>query len=105
MSMTKIQLSLGAIVVGGLAATVAIQHQTENKMRGDNQVLRQQVAGLAANNESLSNRLLHVSPASSLADEQFRELLRLRGEVGMLRQQTNLVGTLREEIRHLQASK
>ncbi len=105
MSMTKFQLSLGVIVVGSLAAIVAIQHQTVSKVRGDNQVLRQQLAGLATDNESLSNRLQQVTPTKPLTDDQFRELLRLRGEVGTLRQQTNLLGTLREEIRHLQASK
>jgi RNA polymerase sigma factor (sigma-70 family) len=105
MSMTKLQLGLGAIVVGGLAATLAMQHQTETKIRAENQVLRLQLAGLVADSESLSNRLRQVSTAPPLADDQFRELLRLRGEVGMLRQQTNLLGTLREEIRHRQASK
>jgi RNA polymerase sigma factor (sigma-70 family) len=104
MSMTKFQLSLGVIVVGSLAATMAIQHQTESKMRGENQALRLQVASLAADNERLANRLPQISPARPLADDQLRELLRLRGEVGMLRQQTNLLGSLREEIRHLQAS-
>jgi hypothetical protein len=38
-----------------------------------------------------------------LADDRFRELVRLRGEVGMLRQQTNLLGKLREENRQLAA--
>jgi RNA polymerase sigma factor (sigma-70 family) len=104
MSMTKIQLGLGAIVIGGLAITVANQHQTENKMREENQALRVQLAGLAADTESLSNRLVQVSAASPPVDDKFRELLRLRGEVGMLRQQTNLVGKLQAEIRHLQAS-
>jgi RNA polymerase sigma factor (sigma-70 family) len=104
MSMTKLQLGLSAIVVGGLAATVALQHQNESKLGGENQALRRQMAGLAADNESLSNRLLHVSPASPLPDDQFRELLRLRGEVGRLREQTNLVGKLQAENRRLQAS-
>ena len=105
MSMTKFQLSLGVIVVGSLAAAVAIQHQIESKVRGENQALRQQLAGLATDNESLSNRLQQVTPTKPLTDDQFRELLRLRGEVGKLRQQTNLLGTLREEIRRLQTSK
>ncbi len=104
MSMTKLQLGLGAIIVGGLAAAVAVQHQTESEVRGENQALRLQLAGLAADNESLSNRLGQVSLPQPHADEQFREVLRLRGEIGRLRQQTNLLGTLREEVRHLQAS-
>jgi RNA polymerase sigma factor (sigma-70 family) len=104
MSMTKLQLGLGAIIVGGLAATVAIQLQAESKVREENQALRLQLAGLAAENESLSNRVAQATLARPLADDQFRELLRLRGEVGMLRQQTNLLGSLREKIRTPQAS-
>jgi len=102
MSMTKLQIGVGAIIVGGLAVTVAVQQQAENRMRGENQALRQQVASLAAANESLTNRVVEASPAPRLADDQFRELLRLRGEVGRLRQQTNLAGNLQEENRHLQ---
>jgi RNA polymerase sigma factor (sigma-70 family) len=104
MSMTKLQFGIGAIIVGGLAATVAIQHQSASEMRGENMALRQQMASLAANNESLSNRLDQVPAPSGLADDQFRELLRLRGEVGRLREQTNLVGKLREENRRLESS-
>jgi RNA polymerase sigma factor (sigma-70 family) len=101
MSMTKLQFGLGAIVVGGLSATVAIQQQTERTMRGENQVLRQQVALLVADNESLSNRLEHGSAASQLSDDQLRELLRLRGEVGVLRDKTNLVGKLQKQNKGL----
>jgi RNA polymerase sigma factor (sigma-70 family) len=104
MSMTKIQLGLGAIVVGGLAATLAMQHQTQRGLSEENQALRQQVASLAADGESLSNRLQQIGAASSLADDQFRELLRLRGEVGRLRQETNLAVHLREENRRLQTN-
>jgi RNA polymerase sigma factor (sigma-70 family) len=104
MSMTKIQLGLGAIVVAGLAATVAFQQQSASKRVGENQALRLQVAGLAADNESLSNRLTQVQMPPRLADDQFRELLRLRGEVGRLRERTNLVGKLQEENRQLEAS-
>jgi hypothetical protein len=101
MSMTKLQLGLGAIVVGGLAATVAVQYQTENEIRGENQALRLQVAALADDNASLSNRLQQVGARSPLADDQLRELLRLRGEVGMLRDKTNLVGNLQKQNRRL----
>ena len=95
MSMTKLQIGVGAILVGGLAATVAIQHQTENKMRGESEALRKQVASLVIDNASLSNRLQQTSAALRLADDQFRELLRLNDK-------TNLVETLAEENRRLQ---
>ena len=104
MSMTKFQLGLGAIIVGGLTATVAIEHQSTSQMRGENQALRLQLAGLAADNGSLSNRLREASPARPVAGDQLRELLRLRGEVGMLREKTNLLARLQEENRRLQPS-
>jgi hypothetical protein len=103
MSMTKFQVGLSAIVVGGLAVTVAVQHQAERKALDENRSLRRQIAGLTADNQSLSNRVHQAGPAPAPADDQFRELLRLRGEVGRLRQQTNTAGTLREENRRLQA--
>jgi hypothetical protein len=104
MSMTKFQLGLGVIVVGALTATVATQYQTENKMRGENQGLRLQLASLAADNESLSNGIAVATMARPLAADQLRELVRLRGEVGMLRQKTNSVTALQQENRQLQES-
>jgi hypothetical protein len=92
MSMTKLQSGLSAIVIGGLAVTVAVQEQNQRKAREENLALRQQIASLAADNQALSNR---PAPASSLAADQLRELMRLRNEVGMLREKTNAVGKLR----------
>jgi len=105
MSMTKLQLSLGAIVVGSMAVTMVNEHRTESNLRGENQALRLQLASALADNKSLSDRVGQASTATPLPDDQLRELLRLRGEVGMLRQQTNLLGSLREEVRHLQENK
>lgn len=77
----------------------------ERQAREENQALRQQIAGLAADNQSLSNRLQQQAAGpSALPGEQFRELLRLRGEVGMLRQQTNALGKVREENNRLQTN-
>jgi hypothetical protein len=47
--------------------------------------------------------LAAIGEAKSLTDEQMNELLKLRGEVGFLRQQTNELGKLRQENRQLQA--
>jgi RNA polymerase sigma factor (sigma-70 family) len=103
MSMTKFQLGLGAIIMGSLAVTVSIQQQTAGKLRGDNEDLRQHVASLVSDNESLSNRIRQPTAPAPTADDQFRELLRLRGEVGRLRAQTNLLSKLQAENRLLQS--
>ena len=96
MSMTKMKLAtaallaFAAIVIGILVA----QTRSQNKLREENSVLRQkaeQADQLAAENARLSkaNAQEAPSPAPSPAptNEQSREVLRLRGEVGRLRQE------------------
>lgn len=89
MSMTKLKLGvISAIALGGLATSFVIQHQALVKQRQENQSLRQQIrdlAGLAAENERLSNRLAQAESPQALADDQLRKLLKLRGEVARLR--------------------
>jgi RNA polymerase sigma factor (sigma-70 family) len=108
MNMTTLKLGvIGAIVIGGVVTPLAIQYQSLVKQREENQALRQQVdqlAGLEAENDRLSNLVARAHGAPSLGDEQLRELLRLRGEVGMLRAQTNQLEALRNENRRLETS-
>jgi RNA polymerase sigma factor (sigma-70 family) len=89
MTATKLKLVFSAIVVAGAATAFVVQQQTQNKLRGENESLTQQITQLQTDNESLSNRLAVVGDAKSLSDEQFIELLKLRGEVGRLRQLQN----------------
>jgi preprotein translocase subunit SecD len=49
--------------------------------------LTEQIAQLKSDNESLSNRAAQANGSPSLSGDQWRELLRLRGEVGVLRRQ------------------
>ncbi len=49
----------------------------------------QQIAQLQTDNQSLSNRLAATGDSKKLPDDQFNELLKLRGEVGVLRNQAN----------------
>ncbi len=72
-------------------------------MRDESELLRQQIAQLKTDNESLSNRLAAIGEAKSLTDEQMNELLRLRSEVGKLRGQTNDIGEVEAENRQLHA--
>jgi RNA polymerase sigma factor (sigma-70 family) len=103
MTMTKLKLAASAIVVAGAATTLVIQHQAQAKLRDRDESLRQQsdqLAQLAADKEHLSNLLAqaNVSRGNNLDD-----LLRLRGEVGLLRKQTNDLALLQEENRRLRA--
>ncbi|HSY42472.1 MAG TPA: sigma-70 family RNA polymerase sigma factor [Candidatus Acidoferrum sp.] len=92
MTATQIKLGLGALVVAGAATALVIQHQAQSRLLAENQSLRQQLAQLQSDDEDLSNRLADAGDAKKLSDEQFNELLRLRGQVGRLRQQTNELG-------------
>ena len=103
MTMTKLKLGLSALVVAGATTALVVQHQSQIKLREENESLTQQIAQLKTDNESLSNRLVQASNAQSLPDDQLNELLRFRGEVGILRQQTNGLGKLQEENRQLHA--
>jgi hypothetical protein len=107
MNMTTLKLGvIGAVVVGGVVTPLAIQHRLV-KQQEENQALRQQVAQLAKlemENDRLSNLVARAHGSSAIGDDQLRELLRLRGEVGMLRSQTNQLEGLRNENRRRQAS-
>jgi RNA polymerase sigma factor (sigma-70 family) len=98
MTATKIKLAFSAIVVAGAATAFVIQQQTQNKLRDENGLLQQQVSQLQSDNENFSNRLANVGDSKKLSDEQFNELLKLRGEVGMLQQQTVESKKAQEEI-------
>jgi hypothetical protein len=51
--------------------------------------LQQQIAQLQTDSENFSNRLAGVGDARKLSEDQFNELLKLRGEVGVLRRQAD----------------
>jgi RNA polymerase sigma factor (sigma-70 family) len=91
MTATHIKLGLSALVVAGAAAAMVVQHQTQIRLHDESELLRRQIAQLKTDNQSLSNRLASVGQAKSLTDEQFNELLKLRGEVTRLQGDANLV--------------
>jgi RNA polymerase sigma factor (sigma-70 family) len=102
MTMTKLKLGLSARVVAGAATALVVQHQVQEKLRADNESLAQQIGQLRTDNESLSNRLAATGDAKSLSDAQYNELLKLRGEVGVLRRQLIELGKLRDENQQFQ---
>jgi RNA polymerase sigma factor (sigma-70 family) len=107
MTMTKLKFGIiSVIALGGVAAPLAIQHQSEARLREENLALRQQasqLAQVAAENERLSNQLVQAKSAESLSREQMSELLRLRGEVGRLRRDGKELETLQAENRQFRA--
>jgi hypothetical protein len=88
--MTKLTLGIvGAVTMTGIAASLAIWHSGQAKMCEKAEASRQQaeqIAELSEENERLSNQVARAEAAQSLAPEELSELLRLRGQVGRLRQ-------------------
>jgi RNA polymerase sigma factor (sigma-70 family) len=91
MTATRLKLGFSALVVAGVATAFLFQHQAQEKLRAENESLTQQLAQLQTDNESLSNRLATIGDSQKLTDEQFNELLKLRGELTRLRGEKNVL--------------
>ena len=86
----------------GVAIWLGVGHRARLRLGEENTALQQQLeqmGGLFAENARLSNLVAQAKSSQSLPDERLKELLRLRGEVGALRQQGKEIETLREENR------
>jgi hypothetical protein len=107
MAMTKLKLGiLGVLAIAGVATPLVIHHQSQARLREQDNVLLQQadrISQLEAENDRLSNMVAQAKTTSALPSDAYRELLRLRSEAGMLRGQTNELARLRQEKRKLQA--
>jgi len=92
--MTKFNIiSITAIALAGVAASLMIQHQSQTKLRAGEALLeeqRSQVAALTEEHERLSN--LVALAGSARADNNTAELARLRGEAAALKKQTSDLG-------------
>jgi hypothetical protein len=104
MAMNKLKFAVAGILLAAAIIALVIQGRTHARLRAENESLRQQLdqlARLQADNETLSNRLARATAA---ADAQTTELLKLRNEVGMLRQQTIAVTDLQKKNQQLNAA-
>jgi hypothetical protein len=82
-------LFICSFLIAGAIVLLLIQRQIQIKLQTENESLREQIAQLNADIESLSNRLAQADnarPQNSqlLSDGQLNELLKLRGEVTVL---------------------
>ncbi|SRR6266446_8840340 len=90
MTMTKLKLASSAVLVAIVVTIFLLQHQAQMKLREENTLLREQFGRFDATdiqNQPVSNPVNEAADTSPLSKEQFQELLRLRGEVGVLRSQ------------------
>ncbi len=89
MTATKLKLTFSALVVAGAATAFVIQQQTQQKLRAENDFLQQQIGQLQTDNQSLPNRPTNVGDSKESPNDSSNEILKLRGEVGVLRRQLN----------------
>lgn len=103
MTMTKLKVgAISALVVAGVATPLVIQNQSLAKLREDNRALMEenrQIAQLQSETLRLTNQVAQTGQAKSLSGQQFRELLRLRGEVNVLRRESQELAKLRTQRR------
>ncbi len=102
MTMTKLKTGLASVVVIAAVSTpLVLQYQSAARLREENNALRSQLQTSAA---PLAGTATPGTSEQPVNDEQYRELLRLRGEVSQLRRQSNELDNLRNENRKLRAS-
>ena len=97
----------GIAIVIGLAVAIVFEHQRQRELGREHQTLEQrleEMARLAGSNEPLSNMLAEANSRHSMNDDGSHELLRLRGQVSVLRQQTKELETVRAENRQAHAT-
>ena len=104
MTATQLKLGISVLVVAGAATALVVQHQTQTRLGGENQSLRQQISQLQTDNESLSNRLATASDSKSLTDEQMNELLQLRAEASVRRRQNENHGKAQSDAHQARLS-
>lgn len=92
MSMTKFQTCVIAALAIGLGAPLVLQSRTASRLRSENETLRaevQQAEALAAENSRLTKLLAQAQKPAPAQPGEMNELMRLRGEVGMLKRTAN----------------
>lgn len=106
MTISKSKVAVVILGLAGLMTLLAFKH-TEAKLRERNGALRQQVERLtrvSAESRPLPSLVQQTNLALSLPGDQWRELLRLRGELGLLRQEKVEVGRLRADNSRLRSN-
>jgi hypothetical protein len=95
----------GAIVIASAAAPLLIQRHAKVQWIEREALLRQQavqLAELSAENKRLLNLVAHAG-SPSLSSDQFRELMKLRGEIGQMRKDASEAARLKSANQQLLA--
>ena len=102
-TMTQLKLGIvGALVLAGVATPLVLEHQSQAKVSAENQALRHRLERLGAQPREDGRLAGPVAPGDqpqANASHPSSELLRLRGEVGMLRRNAQELERLKQETR------
>jgi hypothetical protein len=105
--MTKLKaVTFGAMIIAGATTPLVIHYQAQARLHDSDLLLQQQhdqLAQLTAENARLSNLVAQAN--NSAAPDQSKELLKLRGEVGVLKGQLAAAATLQERTRRAAQAK
>lgn len=96
MSMTKLQLSVGASIIAVLSAALVVEHKSESALQAENAALHQHLAQLASDNAALSARMDRAAaephfPAPSI------QVASASAEAPQTLQSTNLYDRLKDK--------
>jgi hypothetical protein len=84
---TQLKLGLAALVAAGGVTAFVVQQQTLKKVRADNGRLQQQITQLQAQSPISTGLSVDAESSNKAADDSANELLKLRGDVGVLQRQ------------------
>jgi preprotein translocase subunit SecD len=87
MNMSKAKLCITIAILAGMVAALVVEHLAQFRLGEENGSLRDQMAPLQTENERLVSHAAQAETVPTLSSDRLRELLRLRGEVGLLRRQ------------------
>jgi len=103
MANTKLKPGLIALVITGAVTALVLQHQSQTRLRGENESFRRQIIQLETEQENLARQAAQAKQTAAPVNAVSNELLRLRSEAGRLRELTNELGRFRQENRKLLA--
>lgn len=86
---TSPKFGLAALAITGAVIIILVFRHQHMRLADDNAALRQQLAQMEAENESLSNLVFQAKTPEPPTAAPSDDLLRLRGEVALLRERTN----------------
>jgi len=104
MTTSKIGLSLASAIAVAGVVFAAKQQQTVTRLREESALLRQQSQQAVSEVQRISNQLAQATSDQTGSEAQLRELLRLRREVGELKQQLEAAKTREKNAQQQQAS-